>query len=217
MRRASSLYGGRTAEQRRTERRGRFIGVAHDIWREAGWAAVTMRKVCEKAALNSRYFYADFSDRDDLLVAVWDGVRNELLGRLRDLFLAEAGQLPLQTMREAVAVVVRWIAEDFPRAQILLGIHSGCRALEQRRRDSLREVIEMVTLAAQPYLRASADPAALHVDIVVGVHGFTGLVSEWHVGNIDLTEDEIIAQATRMGATVARQHLALDHLPDMAV
>ncbi|BBU23423.1 hypothetical protein I553_1296 [Mycobacterium xenopi 4042] len=36
MRRKSSLYGGRTAEQRRRERRKRLIGVAREIWREAG-------------------------------------------------------------------------------------------------------------------------------------------------------------------------------------
>jgi AcrR family transcriptional regulator len=213
MRRKSSLYGGRTAEQRRKERRKRLIGVAREIWREAGWAAVTMRQVCARAALNSRYFYDDFSDRDQLLVAVWDGVRKELLAQLADVFIADPERPPLETMRQAATVVVKWVAEDFPRAQILLGIHSGCRALEQRRQESMREIVEMVNLVAQSYARDDADPAALHVDIVIGLNGFVGLISEWHAGMIDLTEDEVIEQVTRLGATIARQHLSLDAVP----
>ncbi len=74
--------GGRTGAERRAERRQRLIDAATEIWSESGWAAVTMRGVCAKTGLNDRYFYEDFKTRDELLVAAWDGVRNEMLGEV---------------------------------------------------------------------------------------------------------------------------------------
>ncbi|WP_278258124.1 TetR family transcriptional regulator [Nocardioides convexus] len=50
-------YGGKTAEQRRAERREALLAAAVDIWQESGWAAVTMRGVCARAGLTDRYFY----------------------------------------------------------------------------------------------------------------------------------------------------------------
>lgn len=76
------LWGGRTAAQRRAERRERLVGAAQEIWIEQGWAAVTMRGVCARTSLNDRYFYEDFADREDLLAAVWDGVRDELIAQI---------------------------------------------------------------------------------------------------------------------------------------
>ncbi|NMK70807.1 TetR/AcrR family transcriptional regulator, partial [Staphylococcus capitis] len=44
------LWGGRTAAQRRAERRERLVGAAQEIWIEQGWAAVTMRGVCARTS-----------------------------------------------------------------------------------------------------------------------------------------------------------------------
>src|SRR5512139_974724 len=79
---STRTYGGRSAEERRSERRHRLVDAALAIWGEQGWAAVTMRQVCARAGLIDRYFYESFPDRDALLVAVWDQLRDEAAERL---------------------------------------------------------------------------------------------------------------------------------------
>mgnify|MGYP000405556745 CR=1 FL=1 len=78
-------WGGRTGAERRAERRQQLIEAATEIWSESGWAAVTMRGVCARTGLNDRYFYEGFKTRDELLVAAWDGVRNDMLGEVAAL------------------------------------------------------------------------------------------------------------------------------------
>ena len=73
----AQTWGGRTTSERRADRRSRLLETATDMWCEGGWAAVTMRGVCARAGLNDRYFYESFEDRDALLAAIWDGVRDE--------------------------------------------------------------------------------------------------------------------------------------------
>lgn len=75
-------YGGRTAQQRREERRRTLLDVGRELWCEQGWAAVTMRGVCARAELSDRYFYESFADREALLVAIAEDVRDETVGLL---------------------------------------------------------------------------------------------------------------------------------------
>lgn len=208
MRRTSDLYGGQTHAQRRQERRSRFVRAAFDIWRESGWAAVTMRKVCAQTTLNTRYFYEDFSDRDDLLVAVWQGIRAELLTSVLEVIALDPKRPPLETLNEALRALVTWIADDFPRAQVLLGTHTGCPALEKTRRASQRELIELMIDISGPYLRSDADPAAFRVDVTIGLNGFTGMMSEWHSGALVLTEDQVVDHVTRLATVIANQHIS---------
>ncbi|TDZ97720.1 TetR/AcrR family transcriptional regulator [Mycobacteroides salmoniphilum] len=207
MRRTSDLYGGQTHAQRRQERRSRFVRAAFDIWRESGWAAVTMRKVCAQTTLNTRYFYEDFSDRDDLLVAVWEGIRAELLAALLQVVALDPDRPPLETLSEALRTLVTWVADDFPRAHVLLGTHTGCPALEKKRQASQRELIELMIDTGNPHLRPDADPDAFRVDVTIGLNGFTGMLSEWHSGALVLTEAQVIDHVTRLAATIASQHI----------
>ena len=79
MTRSARVYGGQTAEQRHTERRTQLIEAALRIWAKEGWTAVTMRRVCSVARLTDRYFYESFADREALLAAAWDSLRQDTL------------------------------------------------------------------------------------------------------------------------------------------
>ena len=95
-------WGGRTGAERRAERRQQLIEAATEIWSESGWAAVTMRGVCARTGLNDRYFYEGFKTRDELLVAAWDGVRNDMLGEVAALFNERANRPPIETITAAI-------------------------------------------------------------------------------------------------------------------
>ena len=134
----------------------------------SGWAAVTMRGVCARTGLNDRYFYEDFKTRDELLVAAWDGVRNDMLGEV-SLFDARADRPPIETITAAITIVVDGIARDPGRAHILLAQHVGSSPLQDRRAVALQEATQLVVDASRPHLRQDADEMALRMDTLIAV------------------------------------------------
>src|SRR3712207_5142982 len=75
---AERMYAGLTTAQRRSERRARLLDAAVDVLGTQGLEAATVTAVCRRARLIPRYFYESFSDRDELLVAVFDSIMDEV-------------------------------------------------------------------------------------------------------------------------------------------
>ncbi|MBD0862828.1 TetR/AcrR family transcriptional regulator [Gordonia sp. zg691] len=65
-------YGGADPTERRDRRRAALITAGLDVFGTEGYAKTSVKSVCESAGLTQRYFYESFSDRADLLVAVYD-------------------------------------------------------------------------------------------------------------------------------------------------
>lgn len=185
-----------------------MVSAAIDLWREQGWTGVTMRAVCASAALNDRYFYEEFTDRDGLLVAAWENVRDDVLSRLTVAFAENIDRTPQEIARIAAEVVVTRMTEDPEYARILLMHHGGSPALEQCRSSALRLTAGLVIAAAQPFLRPDADQVGLRMDAIVGVGGFVELISAWQTGAIDCDGQEIVDQTVRIATTFGERYLA---------
>ena len=205
----AGVWGGRTAAERHAERRQRLIEAATDIWVESGWAAVTMRGVCARTSLNDRYFYENFSDRDDLLVTVWDGVRDELLAQLFGVLTEDRERPPMDTLAKGIELVVRRISDDPGWAQIMFARHLGSAVLEQKRTAILHQATNIMIGAAQPYLKPDADERGLRMDALVGIGGFVELVTAWHAGLIDAEAQEVIDHCSRIGTTLASVYMVV--------
>ena len=139
-----------------------------------------MRGVCSRAALNDRYFYEEFKTRDELLVAAWDNVRDEMLGEVSATFAERVGQPPIETIRAAISIVVLRIAQDAGRAQILLTQHVGSSTLQDRRAVALQEATQLVMAA----------------------------ISAWHAGLlVDVSQVDIVEHTSRLAETLARRYV----------
>lgn len=207
MRTIAGKWGGRSAAERRAERRQRLIDAATEIWSRSGWAAVTMRGVCARTSLNDRYFYEQFSDRDGLLVAVWDSVRDDMLAEIQTVFDTSADQPPLDAICAVIRIVVERVQQDPGRAQILLTQHAGSTPLQDRRAAALQQASDLVMLAEQSDLLPDADRIGLRMDTLVGVGGFVELISAWQAGLLDVDADHIIDHACRLAGTLANPYL----------
>lgn len=205
----AGVWGGRTAAERHAERRQRLIEAATEIWMESGWAAVTMRGVCARTALNDRYFYEHFSDRDDLLSTVWDSIKDDLIANLVGVLTEDRDRPPMDTLAKGIAVVVQRTVDDPGWAQIMFGRHLGSAVLEQRRIAVLHQATNIMVGAAQPYLKPGADLTGLRMDALVGIGGFVELVTAWQCGLIEVEPQDVIDHCSRIGATLAAAHLAL--------
>ncbi len=67
-------YSGRSAEQRRAERRRLLLDAAEALWREGGMSALSVRAIAARAKLTDRYFYEQFAGLGALIGAVIDDV-----------------------------------------------------------------------------------------------------------------------------------------------
>lgn len=86
-------YRGRSIDERRTDRRERFLDSALTLFGTDGYAATSVPAVCKDAGLSSRQFYELFSDREHLLRDLYDRVQSESMASVTqaiDTVLREA-------------------------------------------------------------------------------------------------------------------------------
>lgn len=85
-------YGGRSTEALAAERRERLLAAALELFGSQGYAATPIDKLCAEAKVTTRHFYEQFSDREALLLAVFeqvmDATRQQVLAALVDPALA---------------------------------------------------------------------------------------------------------------------------------
>lgn len=201
-------YGGKSAEQRRGERRESLVAAALEIWQESGWAAVTMRGVCARAGLTDRYFYESFVDRDALLATLWDQMRDETLSMMVTAIAAHANDDPLAQLRAALHAVVHHIGDEPQRAQIVFGDHAGSAVLEQRRRETIQLAVRLMIDLARPYLREDIDEVGFQVAVLTGIGGFVETMLAWRSGLIEADADQLVEHLAAVGSGLAPQFLA---------
>jgi AcrR family transcriptional regulator len=67
-------YAGRTAAERRAERRERLLAAGLELFGTDGYAATPIEKICATAGVSTRNFYEEFDGREALLMALHDRV-----------------------------------------------------------------------------------------------------------------------------------------------
>jgi AcrR family transcriptional regulator len=113
-------WAGTTLADRRSERHRRLLAVGLELAGTQGSAAVTVRSVCRTAKLTDRYFYESFSDREALLLAVYDEVAGEA-GRVLVEAVAGAGSDDRERVaRAAVEAFLDLLTEDPRKGRVLL-------------------------------------------------------------------------------------------------
>lgn len=157
-------------------------------------------------SLNDRYFYQNFSDRDELLSTVWDGIKDDLLANLLRVLTEDPNRAPMDTLGQGNRRRRRTDGCRPGWAQIMFGRHLGSAVLEQRRTAVLHTTNIMVG-AAGPHLKPGVDEMGLRVDALVGIGGFVELITAWQSGLIDVDAEQIIAQCSRIGVTLASVYL----------
>ena len=65
-------WRGRNADERREIRRRQLIDAGIERFGTDGYAATSVKAICDEAGLTERYFYENFRDREALLKAVYE-------------------------------------------------------------------------------------------------------------------------------------------------
>jgi len=67
---ARRTYGGRSAADRRAERRERLLEAGLELFGTEGYATSSIEKLCTHAGVSTRNFYEEFHSREDLLITL---------------------------------------------------------------------------------------------------------------------------------------------------
>jgi len=194
--RREGRWVGLPVDVRRAERRLLLLDAAFDLLGREGWAGTTVRAVCQRAELNARYFYESFDDLDALVVAVFDRIIEELTEAV-ERAQAVADDVPQAQVRAAVEAIVAFVDDDRRRARILYVEALGNEALNRRRRETGRALVGAVEEHAAADGRGAAPgEQAGRIGAAMLVGGLSELLVEWLDGNIVVSRQELIEDAT---------------------
>ncbi len=146
-------YRGVAFEQRREQRRDALVATGLDCLAEDGLSGVSVRSICAGARLTPRYFYENFTDLDDLLVAVVDSVAAEVATSALAALASAADDLEAQ-VRAAVGAGYAVVADDRRKANALLVAAAGHGPLRDRRHEIVLHYAELA-IANLPGLDAT--------------------------------------------------------------
>lgn len=173
-------YGGKSAAQRRVERRRQLLDAALALFGTAGYAATTIEQLCAEGRLNPRYFYEQFDGREALLEAVYDRHVEAVLEQVASA-VAGAPAEPRARLRAGLTVFVDATLADERATRInyfeMVGVSPR---LEQRRREVLRAYADFIAGQAAglqpPMMGPGVDPRLAAVALVGATDG---LIIDW--------------------------------------
>ncbi|MCG7609901.1 MULTISPECIES: TetR/AcrR family transcriptional regulator [Mycobacterium] len=196
-------YGGVSAADRRTERRGKLLAAGRQIWGESGITEVTVRAVCTEAGLTSRYFYEQFPSRDALLFAISDDVRDQLLTALVNAGVGDPGTLT-DKLRSALTAFLDIIAADPHIHRIATGDVSSVAGLAQHRTHILEMITDLIVQLAPDVLQATTpNSAELRRGAQFMVGGVNQIIESWLADPTETTE-ELAAECADLCVAVVR-------------
>ncbi|MFG1798204.1 TetR/AcrR family transcriptional regulator [Nocardia sp. NPDC049149] len=198
---AIRTYGGVSAADRRTDRRVRLLAAARTTWGESGIGAVTVRGVCKTAGLTDRYFYEHFANREELLAAVADEIRDQLLAILVQAGVSAEGSAE-DKLRAALQAFLETVAGDPHIHRIVASDPGDIPALVQRRHDVLATIADLVVAHSPAVLGVVPDPPSLRRAAMFITGGVNQLIEGWLDNTVDLTAAELAAECAQMCISV---------------
>jgi AcrR family transcriptional regulator len=191
-------WAGVSANDRRVERRRLLLDAGFELLGSEGSAGTTVRAVCQRARLNPRYFYESFEDLDELLVAVYEHVVDEMRAALTGAMDAAPPDLASQ-MRAAVESAVGFVDDDRRRARVLYVEALGNEALNRRRMRAgfdISAFIETDAVARRGPAPHGERIGALTAAVLVG--GISEVLVAWLDGRIGVTRDQLVEDTTEL-------------------
>lgn len=189
----SRPYRGVPAEERRAQRRARFIEAGLELIGTRGVAAVRLDDLCEEAGLTKRYFYESFQTLDDLAGAVFDSVVEGLSAVSLEAVASSGWRNP----RPALDAITRHLVAD-PRQVHLLLVEAHSPGLVAKRGQLIDLAVD-TWLGADPHVVRDPGHLAEQRFLAHAMGGAWGeTVSAWTAGRIEMPIDDLVDQLVRV-------------------
>lgn len=186
--RTGRRYRGRSTEQLRAERRQRLMETALAHIGSAGYASLTIEKLCSAAKVSTRHFYEHFRSREALLAALLQQFAADAARVIAERLAEESGD-PVERALSAVSAFVRFALADPARARLAFIETVGVSPqLEAQRRAAIGRFTALITEAASHLAERGALPRQhYHLAAVALVGAVNELLVEWLDGRTGLS------------------------------
>jgi AcrR family transcriptional regulator len=203
-------WRGVSAHDRQLARRERLIAAGLEVIGTRGWSQTTVRAVCETAGLTERYFYECFTDREAVLVAVFEHVAARCTQTVLEAFMA-APDGARHKVRAPLAAALSLVTEDPRMGRVLLLEAGGNERLQRLRDDLAFTSAALLAEVATAYFGRAVDLDETEVMLtalaVVGAQ--TQLATAYLAGRLDVSLDRLIDLLVEL-------HLASLRIPSAA-
>jgi AcrR family transcriptional regulator len=205
----TGVYGGVQASERRERRREQLLDAALELLGTEGWQACTVRALCTHAGLTPRYFYESFTDRDALVLALFDEIAQQGAG-VAVAALHNAGEDARANARAAIGAFVEFVTDDPRRARVLFVEAMSSEALAKRRFETLRMFAQLVAEQARAfYGMADVTDPLVQTTALMLVGGLAETLLAWLDGTLEVTREQLIDDCTDLFAATGEASVRL--------
>ncbi|QII08756.1 TetR/AcrR family transcriptional regulator [Rhodococcoides fascians A25f] len=194
-----------SADDRLADRRARLLDAGLEVFAAAGAKGATMTAICAHAKLTERYFYENFSSRDDLLERVVDSISDEIRAKALDALHSPAPTVEEQ-VHNAIAAFVGVLTEDPRKGRVAMIESLAVDSLRAYRRQSMRAFAHLVAEQSRELYGDQAFPQPQsEINGLLFIGGLAELVIAWLNDEIDITPADIVDAATRQFIATAHR------------
>ncbi len=187
---APRTYGGATEAQRRSRRRAALLDATLDVVADRGVKGLGVKAVCNAAGLNDRYFYQEFGDCDEALMALYDHLIMAATGAFAVAFATTEPEATTR-LRACVAAAVDFVTVDPRRGRFL--IESQSTEALRAKRQQLVNTLAGVMQTGRPLLGDDA-PSEQYSRLMAltTMSGGLELGAMWLRGDVEIEREELI-------------------------
>ncbi|MDH4847954.1 TetR/AcrR family transcriptional regulator [Pseudomonas sp. BN605] len=192
-RKAPRNYRGSSSEERRLERRSKLISASKSLYGTRGFHATTVKAICEAAGLTERYFYENFSNSEDLFIAMHKDTSSRIISRLHMASIREA-----EPSKKVIAMLDTYygdIAEDPVTARLFAVDAASISQLAREVCTSWRQSFAHLLSEALSQKTPSSDVLRHGV-----IRGVIGIGVDWMESGFALARMDVV----QAGATLVR-------------
>lgn len=197
---ARRTYGGRSAADRRAERRERLLTAGLVLFGTDGYATSSIEKLCTHAGVSTRNFYEEFNSREDLLITLHARILERSFQAVQAAF-ADAGEAALRERLDlACRAFIHTTASDARWARLAYVEVIGVSEAVEKHRVAWRDKWSafMVAEAERAVLRGEARPRDFHMAAIALIGSVNELVHHYSISRGRITLDEVITEVVRL-------------------
>jgi AcrR family transcriptional regulator len=194
-------YRDKTAVERRADRRSKLLDAALDAFGSEGYRASSIEQLCAAAGISTRNFYEEFSDREQLLLALHDDLNARALEAvMRAIADIDPDDLPARA-RAGVGAYFGVMTSDRRWARIALVESVGVSpTAEGHRRAAIDRFADLLRVEASRLAHAGAVPQRDYTLTSVALVGaVNGLINTWTAdGDWGAQVEAVVDEAARL-------------------
>ena len=174
-------YGGISAQERIAGRRAKLLDAGLELYGTRGYAATKVKDVCREAGVTDRYFYESFRSGEELFLAVFDQLTDQLFEEVAAAVIA-VGSEPEPQLRAAIGAFVSALAADPRKSRVIFAeAPAAGPASAAHMRATLRRFADLVEATA----RLHVPPQTPDADVRLVALSLVGLLERVVTEHVD--------------------------------